>query len=178
MRVCFAFLVLLSVGCEFGPEHIPTLRQAAYAHIRQVQIYESIITDIEREHNLPRTKSYLSSPTYVSHSFSIRPKTSTRYVSQTQGDLGATVAGLATQLSQAGSQMATVPIGTHGLSPSPYTLPNQQVVAGLWASGWKAGYRKACPNRIPPIPPIPPIGENTYEDGFAAGYLRGLSECK
>jgi hypothetical protein len=41
-----------------------------------------------------------------------------------------------------------------------------------WKCGWKEGWRQVKgPYSLAPLAPLPPLGQDDYQDGFAAGVL-------
>jgi hypothetical protein len=50
-----------------------------------------------------------------------------------------------------------------------------------WCDGYKAGYcygKTFCLGPICPIAPIPWVGQDTYQDGYNRGFVKGLEAAK
>jgi hypothetical protein len=51
-----------------------------------------------------------------------------------------------------------------------------------WEQGWDAGWKQVrgplslAP--LSPLPPLPPLGQDDYQDGFAAGALAGAAAAQ
>ncbi len=59
VRFTLIFGFLCALGCEYGPAHLPALRNLQAAHEENARRVGRIIWDLEDEHNLPHSPSAL-----------------------------------------------------------------------------------------------------------------------